>query len=200
MDGYQIIGLLGDSIANGYWDEEKGGWFNRLTERLKKQKPKAYTFCNMAKGGDNCIDIYHRLLSEAAGREIETLIIAGGINDIIQSSSESQISSLTRQMTWHKILTFAQKNFSRVLVLGIAPALEGEIKPYNVFIFNAEIEEYNRQLAEWCAEHDVAFYSPYQACQQWKEDMYEDNVHPNAKGHQAYEQLVYNQLKELGFI
>lgn len=27
--GFRVIGLLGDSIANGYWDD-CGGWFSRL--------------------------------------------------------------------------------------------------------------------------------------------------------------------------
>lgn len=200
MDKYKIIGLLGDSIANGYWDEEAGGWFNRLTVRLKRQKPKGYAFCNMAKGGDTSMDVWHRLLSEASGREIDTLIIAAGVNDIVQSEGAFQLSNLTRRMTWNRILGFAKQNFANVLVVGLLPVIDGELKPFGVYVYNKDVKEYNRQLEEWCQASKTAFYSPYEACGGWNAEMYEDNVHPNAVAHEIYAGLIYDELKKLNFI
>lgn len=192
MNGYKIIGLLGDSIANGYWDEGKGGWFNRLTEHLKQEKPHHYTFCNMAKGGDKSIDVSHRLLTEAAGRELDILLIAVGVNDIVRSNGETEMSEGFRQMTWEKILGFAKKNFSEVVVLGLLPAIDGEIKPYNVFLYNKDIEAYNLLIGTLCQKHDMRFYQP---SADWSDNLYADNVHLNTAGHELYEQLLYRYLK-----
>ncbi len=197
MNGYKIIGVLGDSIANGYWDDGKGGWFNRLAEHLRQNKAHAYTFCNMAKGGDKSIDVCHRLMSEAAGRELDVLLIAAGVNDIVRSNGETEMSETFRRMTWERILDFAGKNFPETVVLGILPVLEGEFKPYGVFIYNKDIETYNKLIRGLCEKYGVKFYLPEA---DWQKSLYADNVHLNAGGHELYEQQVYLYLKKNNII
>lgn len=192
MNGYKIIGVLGDSITNGYWDEEKGGWFNRLAEHLKREKAHSYTFCNMAKGGDKSIDVCHRLMGEAAGRELDVLLVAAGLNDIVRSNGEAEMSESFRRMTWERILAFAKKNFPETVVFGLLPVLDGEIKPYGVFIYNKDIEAYNALIRSLCEKYGVKFYLP---SADWQKSLYADNVHLNAGGHELYEQLAYRYLK-----
>lgn len=197
----KIIGLLGDSIANGYWDEEKGGWFNRLILHLKNEAPHGYTFCNMAKGGDTSIDVCQRLTAEAAGREIDLLMIAVGVNDLVcTSAGEKMISPLLREMTWEKILQRAGKFFDAVAIIGLLPVLEGQIGDYDAYIYNKDIEAYNADLEKWCCARAFDFYSPYDDCCHWSREMYDDNIHPNARGHEELERLIYNHLKIRGLL
>lgn len=41
------IGFLGDSITQGYWDEEGKGWVVRLAEIISNHYPLNYGICNM---------------------------------------------------------------------------------------------------------------------------------------------------------
>ena len=42
------IGLIGDSIGHGYFDNETSGWFTRLGNIILSQNQEMYTFNNMS--------------------------------------------------------------------------------------------------------------------------------------------------------
>ena len=68
------ICVFGDSTAWGAWDEEKGGWVNRLRLSLesKNYEPQVY---NLAIDGDTSEGVRERFEAEATLREARIVII-----------------------------------------------------------------------------------------------------------------------------
>lgn len=53
------IGMIGDSIAHGYYDEKDLGWFARLGKIILSDHKAEYLFNNMSQSGDNIADDSH---------------------------------------------------------------------------------------------------------------------------------------------
>lgn len=202
---YKVIGALGDSITNGFWDEEGTGWFIRLGQKLLRNAPYQYILRNMSKGGDRIPDIYHRLASEALTKEIDILLIAVGTNDLIRTpelSSPLDLSPHLRQDYWQKTLELARKNISQIVVLDILPICEKKM-PFiqnetSYFLTNKDVEAYNLQIADLCHQQNIPFLKRYDL---WKnrnlETLYQDSVHPLTEAHQLIADQVLDQLQQL---
>ncbi len=76
------IGIIGDSIAQGYYDDENLGYFTRIGQKILSQHPGAYVFNNMAQFGDNIADTVHRISSEILSRKFDVILVHIGINDL----------------------------------------------------------------------------------------------------------------------
>ena len=46
------IGMIGDSIAHGYYDEQNLGYFTRLAQKILSIHSGEYVFNNMSQSGD----------------------------------------------------------------------------------------------------------------------------------------------------
>ena len=76
------IGLIGDSISHGYYDEENLGWFVRLGQLILKDNQGEYVFNNMSQSGDNIADATNRAIFEVTSREFDLILVNVGINDL----------------------------------------------------------------------------------------------------------------------
>ena len=65
------IGMIGDSIAHGYYDENEMGFFARLAKLILENYSGEYVFNNMAQSGDNIADATNRTIYEVLSRQIE---------------------------------------------------------------------------------------------------------------------------------
>ena len=203
---YKTIGVIGDSISNGYWDGDgKGGWFGRLAERLTQEQPGQFGFNNMAQEGDRVADVFHRFASEATSRSLDVIIIAVGCNGVIRSpekNSPLDLSPHLRYEYWQKLLTLSNQNPATVVVLDILPVLEARypsVGSGNVPCFecNDDVEAYNLQIEELCDQYKIHFFKRYDKWTQRDLSLYYiDTVHPNADGHQIIADEVYSFLKE----
>ena len=201
---YKLIAALGDSITNGFWDETFQGWFGRLAEKISAQRKQEFGFYNLSQDGDRICDAFHRLGAEMLTRyEVDTLLIAIGVNDLIRGPKTDSPTDLSRHLRveyWNRLLDVAQKNVKRIVVLDILPVREDMI-PYqddygdNVYWHNKDIEEYNTLIAEICAQRKISFFRRYD---KWKERdlsaFYADDAHPNAAGHQLLADEVHEYL------
>ncbi len=203
---YKVINCLGDSIANGYWDERGHGWFGRLCEKLATKHPKSFGFNNLAQDGDRIIDVWHRLCSEVISRHPDILLIAVGVNDTIRWHSREapmDISIQARKEYWFNILDKATKTIDTVIVCGLLPVLEEKFPQpgaYDQLLYhrNADIDEYNDLLREWAAEHSVPYIPLADAWEGYaQEDLVADSSHPNGKGHDLIAEFMYNEFKRL---
>ena len=52
----KAVGLIGDSIGHGYYDEQDLGWFSKLGRLILKDNQGGYIFNNMSQSGDNIAD------------------------------------------------------------------------------------------------------------------------------------------------
>jgi lysophospholipase L1-like esterase len=206
---FKVIACLGDSIANGYWDDRGLGWFGRLSEKIALAQPGKFGFNNMAMSGDRVTDVWHRLCHEAISRQPDYMVIAVGVNDTIRWQSPDgpmDISMGLRREMWANILENAKKHFEKIIVCGMTPVLENKFPQegaYDQPLYhkNSDIDEYNEILESWCREFGVAFVPMKDA---WSgldpEQLIADAGHPNGKGHELMAAFMYDRLIELQII
>lgn len=202
--GFRVIGLLGDSIANGYWDD-CGGWFGRLQGKMSEECPLQYGFNNMAQDGDRICDVFHRLGGETLTRYIDTLLIAVGVNDIIRpyrADAPFDMSEHLREEYWCRVLDLASRAVNKTIVIGMLPVRENcypdqdwSDKP--IYTHNCDIEEYNALIEKLCNQRKVDFYNPYNNWQKYcLDNLYQDACHPNTLGHSKLAEEIFAYLKE----
>lgn len=206
---YRVICALGDSITNGYWDEEGLGWFGRLSTMLAKKYPYKFGFNNLGMDGDTSFDVLYRLRGEALSRNPDILLIAIGVNDLIRwlaPDAPFDLSPGKRFEIWQNILKTAKAAAENILVMSILPIEESRMPCEGSFgrllySFNKDIDAYNTEISGWCKEFDIPFLDQSTV---WKklniqEHLY-DAAHPNAKGHQMMANTVFEEMKKLGWL
>lgn len=200
----KLIGIIGDSIAHGFYDEKDLGWVARLGRLILQKHGGEYVFNNMAQAGDNIADAYHRALTEAGSRHFDLVLVNVGINDLRRrqnSDLQLDFSEGARMMYWQKLLGFLQSTGAKIAVADLLPVVEEKYtEDASLTRYNSDVERYNEIIKEICAEHNVPFFERNAA---WKQRdlpaLYQDATHPNAKGHQllAEEMLAFLQKQNL---
>lgn len=199
------IGMIGDSIAHGYYDEQNLGYFTRLAQKILSIHSGEYVFNNMSQSGDNVADATNRAIHEVLSRNFDLILVNIGINDLRRrkdSDLQLDFSEGARRMYWNKLLDMLALAKAKVVVLDLTPVIEERYSEQATLIrYNADVEKYNEIIKEICNNHNIAFFSRYSL---WKKrelkDLYKDATHPNAKGHQIMADEIYDYLTANGFI
>lgn len=195
------IGMIGDSIAHGYYDEEDLGWFARLGKLILKNHPNTYLFNNMSQSGDNIADTTNRAISEVLSRQFDLILINTGINDLRRrknSDLQLDFSEGARIMYWNKLLDVLALTKAEIVVLDLTPIIENRYTEQATLIrYNSDVERYNEIIKEVCEQRNINFFARYD---RWKsrnlDALYKDATHPNSEGHQIMAEEVYDYLKE----
>jgi len=214
-EGVKSIACLGDSITQGYFDEDGLGWVTRLGKLLNEDKPLSYNTRNFGISGDTIFDAWHNLLSQVTHNNPDILIIKIGVNDVCIREGlrpESfQISRADSMAKWIKILTHAKAKNYKTIVVGPLPVEQDVIrfdaweeeKKMGQTSFRYEqsaIENYNNDLEKLCEQNNIPFIRLFET---WKESdissLLIDGLHPNAKGHKLLAQQIFEKFKEIGF-
>lgn len=199
------IGMIGDSIAHGYYDEQNLGYFTRLAQKILSIHSGEYVFSNMSQSGDNVADATNRAIHEVLSRNFDLILVNIGINDLRRredSDLQLDFSEGARRMYWNKLLDMLALAKAKVVVLDLTPVIEERYSEQATLIrYNADVEKYNEIIKEICNNHNIAFFSRYSS---WKKrelkDLYKDATHPNAKGHQIMADEIYDYLTAQNFI
>jgi acyl-CoA thioesterase-1 len=202
---YKVIAAFGDSITNGYWDEEgKGGWFGRLQQLIAPAYPYQFGFNNLAQDGDRSFDVLHALKREAMHRTPDYIMLAAGINDTIRWGTPDaplEMGDTLRDETWERIFAAAKKITPHIMVLSLLPVAESRF-PNNggegrlLWHLNADVESYNAYLAKAAPTAGALFTDVYTPARTagWDDYVY-DGGHPNARGHQFVADHVFKAMK-----
>lgn len=202
---YRVICALGDSITNGYWDEDGLGWFGRFAMKVAKAYPYQYGFNNLAQDGDKIANVASRFTSEVLSRDVDILFVAVGVNDLVRYESQETpfvVSNEDRCKIWEALLLEAKKAMQHVIVISILPVVESKMPSEGVggrlfWNLNKDIEANNNDLQNLCMKIGVEFFdvNPY-----WQKlnlpDYFYDSTHPNAKGHQLMADQVFEELQK----
>lgn len=199
------IGMIGDSIAHGYYDEQNLGYFTRLAQKILSIHSGEYVFNNMSQSGDNVADATNRAIHEVLSRNFDLILVNIGINDLRRrkdSDLQLDFSEGARRMYWNKLLDMLALAKAKIVVLDLTPVIEERYSEQATLIrYNADVEKYNEIIKEICNNHNIAFFSRYSS---WKKrelkDLYKDATHPNAKGHQIMADEIYDYLTAQNFI
>ena len=114
------IGIIGDSIAQGYYDEEDLGWPARLGKIILKNNSNTYFFNNMSQSGDNIADTANRAVFEVLSRHFDLILVNTGINDLRRrknSNLQLDFSEGARIMYWNKLLDTLSTTNAQIVVL-----------------------------------------------------------------------------------
>ena len=194
------IGMIGDSIAHGYYDEQNLGWFARLGEMILSSHPGEYVFNNISQSGDNIADTTNRAVYEVLSRQFDLIIVNTGINDLRRrKNSELQLdfSEGVRIMYLNKLLDILALTRAKIVVLDLTPVIENRYTEQASLVrYNSDVERYNEIIKNICQQKNIKFFERYST---WKdrdlEKLYKDATHPNSEGHQIMAEEVYNYLK-----
>ena len=194
------IGMIGDSIAHGYYDENEMGFFARLAKLILENHPGNYVFNNMAQSGDNIADATNRAIYEVLSRQFDLIIVNIGINDLRRrknSDLQLDFSEGARIMYWNKLLDILAKTGAKIVVMDLVPVIESRYSEQAWLVrYNSDVERYNEIIKTICQDRNVFFFSRYE---DWKsrdlEKLYKDATHPNAVGHQMMAEEIYRFLQ-----
>ncbi len=194
------IGMIGDSIAHGYYDENEMGFFARLAKLILENHPGEYVFNNMAQSGDNIADVTNRAIYEVLSRQFDLIIVNIGINDLRRrknSDLQLDFSEGARIMYWNKLLDILAKTGAKIVVMDLVPVIESRYSEQASLVrYNSDVERYNEIIKTICQDRNVFFFSRYE---DWKsrdlEKLYKDATHPNAVGHQMMAEEIYRFLQ-----
>ena len=203
---YKTISVIGDSIANGYFDLGMMGWVARTIQKLQADENYGIYARNFAVSGDRIIDCLHRFRSQVVSNPGDCLVIACGSNDIARwgtRESERSLSEAVRLETWDKLLTEARRIFTKIYILQIMPVDESRIPirqnifGQNQYYRNDDIASYNELLKEIATRFDCQYVSfdDLLASVHWPDHLFDD-IHPNEKGHELVATRMYDILKK----
>lgn len=200
----KMIGVIGDSIAHGFYDAEDLGWVARLGRMMLQKRTGEYVFNNMAQSGDNVADAYARAVAEVGSRHFDLILVNVGINDLRRrknSGLQLDFSEGARLMYWQKLLAFLKSTGAKIVVADLLPVVEEKYtEDASLMRYNSDVERYNEIIRDVCAMYHVPFFARNAA---WKQRdlpaLYQDATHPNARGHQiiAEEMFAFLQAQNL---
>lgn len=131
--------ILGDSIAQGYFDATEGGWVNQLAVHYQQQAltnlAGAWTeVFNLGVSGDTAEGVRSRIVPEVAARRFsddeDCIVIAVGINDAILRDNRVVTEVQDFQETYEAIIDEALKLAPRVACVGLTAVHEPDTDPW----------------------------------------------------------------------
>lgn len=201
--------LFGDSIAQGYYDLEMGGWVNLLYLDILKRKARTTDYptevFNVAVSGDTIPRIINRLENEIDSRRWEdepiVLIFAIGINDTLLSNDKPNSTIEQYREHLEELHAIASKHSENIYFVGLTTVYEPETTPWifntgsdNLTWKNDRIADFDKALAAFAVNKGTTFISVFDAFikqQGAGTVLHTDGLHPNAAGHK----LIYEHVK-----
>ena len=200
------ICVFGASITWGAFDNEKGGWVNRLKICLESEYHREYEVFNLGISSDCSKKILARIENEIIAREPEIIIFSFGNNDsrfnnISDDSVETPVIQFEKNLL--KIIKISKK-FSKIIIfVGVTPYNEDKTTPTiwsnTEYFTNKSIKKYNNATKKICRKEKVLFLNQLD---DWLKSDYKilldstDGLHPNAQGHEKIFQRVKDFLVE----
>lgn len=205
--------IFGDSITQGFWDLEYGGWVQRVRKEYDRQTVKNLAgrwpaFFNLGIDGDTTASVVKRMGYEIEARRWQddpfVLVFQVGINDT-QFAGDEVMATPEKYREELDVLANAAQHYSdKILFIGLAPVDDALCNPWahsptGVSFKNERILEFEGELRKFCIEKDipcVQIFEKFQAAQQ-ESNLLADGLHPNDAGHQLIAELVKPELDTL---
>lgn len=205
--------IFGDSIAQGFWDVELGGWVQRVRKEYDRQTVKNLAgklsvFFNLGIDGATTANVVKQLPYEVEARRWQDdpfiLVFQVGLNDT-QFAYEEVMSTPEQYRDELGVLAAAAGHYSdKILFVGMT-AVDDKLcnpwahSPTGVSFKNERILEFEETLRKFCIEKDIAhvqIFEKFQAAMASGE-LLADGLHPNDAGHQLIADLVRPELDKL---
>lgn len=206
--------VFGDSITQGFFDIEQGGWVNRIArhyeaEALKDLHGDWIEVFNLGISGDTVAGVAERLTSETEARRYEegtefAFVISIGMNDVVSRGQEFDSSPKEYAGNIKTIIQKAREFSQKILFVGLTAVDEKQTNPWRYSSSgkrwaNDRIREFDTKLQDICNLEKLPIARVYEKFQEemTKSDLLADGLHPNAKGHELIASLVQPELEKL---
>jgi len=201
------ICIFGDSIAYGAFDQDLGGWVNRLRLYLESRNFDGEVY-NLGISGDNSSGLLERLDKELGRRIPATVVIAIGINDSQYLSDQkiNRIDLVKFESNIIKTIDKVKNAADELLFVGLTPVDEDKTNPipwdgYKVKCYkNEHIKKYDQKIKDICRERGGAYhidlFEKFINQPGYKELFY-DGLHPNADGHKLMFEIIKKSIELL---
>ena len=199
------IFVFGDSITQGFFDDEQGGWCSRLAA-WGMQKGKEVEVFNLGVSGDNTVDLLARFEIELLAREPEqgaVVVFAVGINDaqsaIDGGKNRVPLESFERNLG--ALYESARSHVSRVCFVGLTPVDEGKVCPtpwktsHGYTLEN--VKQYDSAVRGFCMKRGASFIPMLDIFDGGSlNEFLADGLHPNAVGHKRMFERVRDAVEK----
>lgn len=191
--------IFGDSIAQGYFDAQRGGWANQLaqvyqTEAMKDLDEEWVEVFNLGVSGDNAEGVLGRLKPEVEARRLsddqECIILAIGINDAILRENRAVTEVYPFQETYEKLIDEALKLCPSVVCVGLSAVDEAQADPWRYSTSgkqwkNNRINLFEDTIKQAAGAKGVVFVPIHDEFLKLTQSrtMLADGLHPNDAGH-----------------
>lgn len=210
--------VFGDSITQGFHDQESGGWCNRLIiEVMKREVESNYEYnksvINLGISGDRTGDVLKRVKSETEARvlkyaasDYDVLLLAVGVNDsqFVMDTRKNEVSVEEVIQNLKEILKQTKGFVGKVVLLGIAPVFDNRIQPMvwkaTHGYANEDIARYNAAIQSFAEENGCLFINMDDVYGEESDTCLPDGIHPNAEGHRRIYEKVKNALEAEGIL
>ena len=188
------IFIFGDSLVFGMFDEDKGGWVNRLRLKLEELDPnKQSCIFNLGIPGNTTTDLVKRFDIECSIRapKADNLIIIFGIgaNDV----KKMHIGESTEEIFKENINTLindAKKYTNKIAFIGFIKADENIREEYK----HEKMIKLDNTIKEICEKEGITYIYMYDAVE--IKDL-TDGLHANSTGHQKMFERVFEIVKDM---
>lgn len=204
--------VFGDSITQGFWDLEYGGWVQRLrkvydTRTLKNRTGDWPGFFNLGVSDDTTGGAVKRMSYEIEARRQPddqfTLVFAIGINDTVIQSGEALSTPEQYRDELDVLISGARHYSERLLFVGLTPVDDKLCNPYvhnpTLCFSNNRILQFEEVLRKMCIEKEIRCVQVFEKFQeeQQRRELLTDGLHPNDAGHQLLADLIKPELDKL---
>jgi len=191
--------VFGDSIAWGAFDNEKGGWVERLkTHFLQNYREQGVGIYNLSVSSNDSRGVLKFLESDIEKinqieKEDLILLFSIGSNDprYIDEPKNIFISKKEFDENLQKIIDIAKKHSKNIIFTGLMKVDDKLTQPWNENEFwkNKDIKNYDSIISKKCTENKINFIPLFNII---NESDLSDGLHPNTKGHEK----VFNNIKK----
>ena len=208
MKDYRRILVFGHSIVHGIWDEEKGGWVERLRQHmyndyLENQKYHwDENYCNlynMGVIGEDSEQLKLRIEEELKRRTKEEIsknlvVLQLGINDAQEIDGERRSPLEQSESNMEEIIDSCKSRASRVVLVEegfIAEDIDEDVMEGE--LSNQDLKKYEEVKKKVAERKSVDFFNLRDEInrEEWLDNL-EDGIHPNSQGHER----IFNKIKE----
>jgi len=200
--------IFGDSIAQGYWDEE-GGWIARLRkfidERSIHSKNYDCLIFNLGVSGDTTEDLLQRFefeteqRSKENGKTIFIFAIGGNDSQFYNDKKSLHVAPEKFSANIQKLIKLARRFSQKIIFIGPTPVDEPLVDPIpwakEKSYKNIYIKKYNEIIKNVSKKEKSSFIELFE---NWIKIDYkkllEDGAHPNSEGHEKIFETVKDFL------
>lgn len=192
------ICIFGDSITEGFYDDEKNGWVNRIKNNFSSDE-----IINLGVSGDTTEDLLSRFDEDIVGKEPDMIIFAIGINDSIYLPKQKHnYVNFDKFKENIKALIEKSKKFTgKIIFIGLTPVDESLTMPISweleMHYSNEQVGKYDNAIGELCKGENIKFIDILSDFS--REDyksMLSDGLHPNAEGHKWMANKIAKELNK----